>query len=183
MKKWIVGLILIVTSLFVNQAIGQTYTQTYKDKCTGEIKIATTTMTNGFATVSFYNQVRVFSPMEVMAGAVNIWITATYAAFNTMACPTNVVVQQTVQNTVSQAAAAAAAAASAASASMPIYFSQVHYNSQEVDETDVTMMMKTYNYKMFHDWDEVIRRERDYTTSETHEMLQKREINRNSIYK
>ena len=68
----------------------------------------------------------------------------------------------------------------AASASMPIYFSQVHYNSQEVDETDVTMMMKTYNYKMFHDWDEVIRRERDYTTSETHEMLQMREINRKS---
>ena len=72
------------------------------------------------------------------------------------------------------------AAASAASASMPIYFSQVHYNSQEVDETDVTMMMKTYNYKMFHDWDEVVRRERDYTTSETHEMLQMREINRKS---
>ena len=72
------------------------------------------------------------------------------------------------------------AAALAASASMPIYFSHVHYNSQEVDETDVTMMMKTYNYKMFHDWDEVIRRERDYTTSETHEMLQMREINRKS---
>jgi hypothetical protein len=75
---------------------------------------------------------------------------------------------------------AALSVASVASASMPIYFSQVYYNSQEVDETDVTMMMKTYNYKMFHDWDEVIRRERDYPTSEKHEMLQKREINRKS---
>jgi hypothetical protein len=64
--------------------------------------------------------------------------------------------------------------------SMPIYFSQVHYNSQEVDETDITMMMKTYNYKMFHDWDEVIRRERDYIHSEKHDTLQKREINRKS---
>jgi hypothetical protein len=72
------------------------------------------------------------------------------------------------------------AASSVASASMPIYFSQVHYNSQEVDKTDVTMMMKTYNYKMFHDWDEVIRRERDYVHSETHEVQQMREINRKS---
>jgi hypothetical protein len=116
MKKWVFGLTIIVITLISQKAIGQTYTQTYKDKCTGEIKVATTTMVNGFATVSFYNQIRVFSPTEVMAGAVNMWITATYAAFNTMACPTNVVVQQTVQNTVSQAAAAAAAAAAQAAA-------------------------------------------------------------------
>ena len=71
-------------------------------------------------------------------------------------------------------------AASSSAPSMPIYFSQVYYNSQEVDETDVTMMMKTYNYKMFHDWDEVIRRERDYIHSETQEVQQMREINRKS---
>ena len=69
MKKYILGFILV---LFCQIVSGQTYTQTYKDKCTGEIKIATTTMVNGYATVSFYNQIRVFSPMEVMAGAVNI---------------------------------------------------------------------------------------------------------------
>ena len=103
-------------SLFATEAIGQTYTQTYKDKCTGEIKVATTTMTNGFATVSFYNQVRVFSPQEVMAGAVQLWITATYTAYSTMGCPTNVVVQQTVTNAVAQAAAAAAQAAAQAAA-------------------------------------------------------------------
>ena len=74
MKKWIFCLLLIVISSFATEAMGQTYTQTYKDKCTGEIKVATTTMTNGFATVSFYNQVRVFSPQEVMAGAVQLWI-------------------------------------------------------------------------------------------------------------
>ena len=66
MKKWVFCLLLIVISSFATEAIGQTYTQTYKDKCTGEIKVATTTMTNGFATVSFYNQVRVFSPQEVI---------------------------------------------------------------------------------------------------------------------
>ena len=66
------------------------------------------------------------------------------------------------------------------SSSMPIYFSQVYYNSQEIDETDVTEMIKTYNYKMFNDWDEVLRRERDYIHSETQEVQQMREINRKS---
>ena len=62
----------------------------------------------------------------------------------------------------------------------PIYFSQIYYDSQEIDETDVTEMIKTYNYKMFHDWDEVLRRERDVIHSEKHEALQMREINGNS---
>ena len=65
-------------------------------------------------------------------------------------------------------------------ASMPIYFSQIYYNSQEIDETDVTEMIKTYNYKMFSDWDEVLRRERDYIHSEKHEVQQMREINQKS---
>jgi hypothetical protein len=39
MKKWVFGLMIIVMSLFAKNAMGQTYTQTYKDKCTGEIKV------------------------------------------------------------------------------------------------------------------------------------------------
>ena len=66
------------------------------------------------------------------------------------------------------------------SSSMPIYFSQIYYNSQEIDETHVTEMIKTYNHKMFSDWDEVLRRERDYIHSEKHEVQQMREINRKS---
>lgn len=66
------------------------------------------------------------------------------------------------------------------SSSMPIYFSQIYYNSQEIDETHVTEMIKTYNYKMFNDWDEVLRRERDYIHSEKHEIQQMREINQKS---
>jgi len=89
MKKYILGFLLVLLCQIVS---GQTYTQTYKDKCTGEIKIATTTMVNGYATVSFYNQIRVFSPMEVMAGGVNIWITATFPAFSKMGFPSNVVI-------------------------------------------------------------------------------------------
>jgi hypothetical protein len=42
MKKWLVGI--IVLFLFAFKANGQTYTQTFIDKCTGERKVATTTM-------------------------------------------------------------------------------------------------------------------------------------------
>ena len=63
---------------------------------------------------------------------------------------------------------------------MPLYYSQIHYNPQEIDERHVTEMIQTYNYKLFHDWDEVLKRERDFIQSEKHEMQQMREINRNS---
>jgi hypothetical protein len=65
-------------------------------------------------------------------------------------------------------------------ASMPTYFSQIYYNSKEIDETHVTEMIKTYNYKMVSDWDEVVRRERDYIHSEKYEVQQMREINQKS---
>ena len=52
--------------------------------------------------------------------------------------------------------------------SMPTYFSQIYYSSQDIDENEVTGMMKTYNYKMFNDWDEVLRRERDYIHFKKH---------------
>ena len=70
---------------------------------------------------------------------------------------------------------------SSSSSSIPIYFSDIYYNLLEIDEADVTEMIKTYNYKMFHDWDEVLRRERDIIHSEKHEAQQMREINVNSV--
>ena len=93
--------------------------QTYIDKCSGEVKIATITYVNGNAFVSFYDQVKTFTPLEVQAGAMQSWLQATYIAYNSRACPTNIVVQQTVQQTVTQATqAAASAAASAAAAAL-----------------------------------------------------------------
>ena len=56
MKKWIISSVILVIILFANKANGQTYTQTFIDKCTGEVKVATTTYINGNAVVSFYNQ-------------------------------------------------------------------------------------------------------------------------------
>jgi len=117
MKKWLFGI--IITFLFAIKANGQIFTQTYVDKCTGEIKTVTTNHINGNTVVSFYNQIRTFTPAEVQSGAVQTWLNTVYAQYNSMACPTSQVVQQAVQNTVSQAAsqAASTAASSAASSS------------------------------------------------------------------
>ena len=121
MKKWILGLLIIVISTFATEAIGQTYSQTFIDKCTGERKVATTTMFNGQATVSFYNQVRTFTPLEVQTGVVQTWLFTTKATYEALTCPVinNPIVQQTVANAAAQTAsnAAAQAASSAASSS------------------------------------------------------------------
>lgn len=117
MKK-ILSLILLVFGLLLTQNVsGQTYTQSYKDKCTGEIKLVTTTMVNGNYVISFYNQIRVFTPTEVMSGVTQAWLTSVYTAYSTMGCPTNQVVQQTVNNTVTQATSQAASAAANAASS------------------------------------------------------------------
>ena len=78
MNKWLVTLSIIVTFLFANQAKGQTYTQTFIDKCTGETKLATTTYINGNAVVSFYNQIKTFTPLEVQIGQLQVWLQTTY---------------------------------------------------------------------------------------------------------
>ena len=83
MKKCIISLLIIVISLTAFKADGQTYTQTFIDKCTGERKIATTTMINGSATVSFYNEVRTFSPIEVQTGQLQVWINQVYLRYST----------------------------------------------------------------------------------------------------
>ena len=116
MKKWLVNFIIVCIVLFAQQVNGQIFTQSFVDKCTGEIKIATTTYVRGNAVVSFYNQVRTFTPIEVQSGILNAWLQTTHLAYSTLACPTNIVVQQTVQQAVSQAAAQAAAAAASAAA-------------------------------------------------------------------
>lgn len=120
MKKWIATiLIIIVTFITAFKAEGQTYTQTFIDKCTGETKVATTTMSNGFATVSFYNQVRTFTPLEVQTGVVQTWLLTTKATYEALTCPVinNPVVQQTVTNAVAQTASTSASQAASSAAS------------------------------------------------------------------
>jgi len=87
MKKWLVSILLIVTCLFAKVANGQVYTQTFIDKCTGQTKVATTTMVNGNAIVSFYGQIKTFTPAQVTNGELQAWLQATYVSYNSLACP------------------------------------------------------------------------------------------------
>ena len=116
MKKLIIFFLLTI-ALKVN---GQIFTQTYVDKCTGEIKTVTTTpMGNGMVVVAFYNQIKTFSSTDLTNGTVQTWLNQVYSDYNSRPCPVISVVQQTVTQAVAQqaAAAAASAASSAASAS------------------------------------------------------------------
>lgn len=121
MRGYLVYLFILITILISKQTVGQTFTQTFIDKCSGETKIATTIMINGNATVSFYNQIKTFSPIEVKSGMVQTWLITVKTSYEAFTCPIvdNPIVQQAVANTVAQAAtnAAASAASSAASAS------------------------------------------------------------------
>jgi len=121
MKKWLATFILTVVLLFANHAKGQTYTQTFIDKCTGEKKIATTTYINGSAVVSFYGQIKTFSPFEIQTGALQIWLTQTYALYNSLACPVSqqstAIIAQTAASAATQAASSAASAAASSAAS------------------------------------------------------------------
>ena len=82
MKK--ITLLILFVTLTSIKLLGQTYTQSFVDKCTGEKKIATTTMINGYATVSFYNQIRTFTPLEVQTGVVQGWLLSTKTTYESI---------------------------------------------------------------------------------------------------
>lgn len=105
--------------LFIGiSASGQTLTQTYYDKCTGEVKVFTIPL-QGSTVIVFYNKSRSFTAADVTSGALQIWLEETYTWWSTYnpcssAQATQTVVQQTAQQATQAATSAATAAASAA---------------------------------------------------------------------
>ena len=67
-KKWLSLLTIVLIFILCGKVQGQTYTQTFIDKCTGQTVKATTTYVNGNAVVSFYNQIQTFTPLQVQTG-------------------------------------------------------------------------------------------------------------------
>jgi len=114
MKKCLLLFFLLIGFSLSGQVI---MTQTFIDKCSGELKIATTTYINGNAVVLFYNQIKSFTPAQVQSGELQAWLQQTYLNYNSTECPTNIVVQQTVQQTVNQAVQQAASTAATQAAS------------------------------------------------------------------
>lgn len=115
MKKWIVLILILFVFSFKSNA--QTFTQIFVDKCTGESKVATIQYVNGNAVVSFYNQIRVFTPIEVRGGVMQAWLLGVYNTYANLSCATNPTVQQTVQQATQQATQQAASQAASSSAS------------------------------------------------------------------
>ena len=76
MKK----LLSIILFLFItNFSYGQTFTQTFIDRCTGEVQIVTANFTNGSAIVSFYNEAKLFTYTQYTNGELQSWLAAKYA--------------------------------------------------------------------------------------------------------
>jgi len=63
---------------------------------------------------------------------------------------------------------------------MPLYYSDLYYNPNEIKDGDVKDMILTYHYKMLSDWDEVIMRSRDVVVNEKRMKRETRENMRNS---
>ena len=112
MKKLLIILFLLIGSV----AQAQTFTQTFVDRCTGEVKVVTANFINGSATVAFYNKVRTFTYAEFTNGELNRWLIETYEWWNTLSpCSSATQQAQQAQQTAQNAAQAASTASTAAS--------------------------------------------------------------------
>jgi hypothetical protein len=121
MKKLLFILFLFIGSLSYGQTV---FTQTYVDRCTGDVKVVVANFVNGSATVAFYNRVRTFTYQEFLAGELQAWLTETYTWWNALSpCSTATAetqaAQQTAQNATAAAQTAQSAAANAAAAVPP----------------------------------------------------------------
>ena len=86
MKKLLLILFLFIGSLSYGQTV---FTQTYVDRCTGNVQVVTANFVNGSATVAFYNKVKTFTYQEFVSGELQQWLTETYAWWESLsACST-----------------------------------------------------------------------------------------------
>ena len=97
-------------------AYGQTvFTQTFVDRCTGDVRIVTANFVNGSATVAFYDKVKIFTYQQFLNGELQVWLQQTYTWWTSLSpCSTTTTQAQQAQQTAQQAQQAAQTAASAA---------------------------------------------------------------------
>lgn len=123
--------------LFCNfNAVGQVFTQTFIDRCTGDVKIVTANFSSGSAIVSFYDKVRIFTYEEFINGTLQIWLVQQYEWWQALSpCSLNNQQSQNAQQTAQNAqdAAANAAASSASSTTTDV----------NVPEVEVTTTVET----------------------------------------
>jgi hypothetical protein len=102
-------LLTIFIVLFVGiSAEAQVFTQTFIDRCTGEVKVVTANFSTGPTAVAFYSRVRIFTPQEATNGTLQQWLVETYNWWSSLS-PCSQAAQQTqqAQQTAQQASQAA----------------------------------------------------------------------------
>lgn len=116
MKKWLLGLQILVTFLIAIKANGQSIVNTYTDPCDGKVYSITTPIPNQVVVAVVRGQAKTFTYAEVISGAMTTWINTIFS----QPCPVSVtqtIAQQAAQAASSAASQAASTAASAASSS------------------------------------------------------------------
>ena len=131
--------IIFILSFFfvvVNSYAQTTFTQTYIDRCTGNVQVVTANFVNGSATVAFYSKVRTFTYQEFLNGTLHAWLGETYAWWNALSpCSTATTQAQQAQQTAQQATSAATAATNAATAATQNTTSNVTQNTTTTNNT------------------------------------------------
>ena len=69
----------ILFFIFSFESYGQTFTQTFVDRCTGEVQVVTANFQTGSAVVSFYNEVKLFTYQDFVNGELQQWLASKYA--------------------------------------------------------------------------------------------------------
>ena len=139
---------LVFILLFFFVSVGSyaqtTFTQTYIDRCTGNVQVVTANFVNGNATVAFYNKVRTFTYQEFLNGQLQSWLTETYAWWNALSpCSTATTQAQQAQQA-AQSATSAATTASSAATSAVNSTSQTNTNNGTTN-TNTTSNQETTN--------------------------------------
>ena len=101
-------LFLLVSNIGYSQT---TFSQTFVDRCTGDVQIVTANFVQGSAVVAFYNEVKVFSYQQFLNGELQQWLIAKYTWWQALSpCSQAQQQSQQAQQTASTASQAAAAA-------------------------------------------------------------------------
>ena len=141
MKKLLFILFLLIGSLSYGQTI---FTQTYVDRCTGDVKVVVANFQNGSATVAFYNKVRTFTYQEFLSGELQQWLTETYLWWQQLSpCSTATAETQQAQQTAQNATQAAQSASTAASSAATSATSSVPPPSTNTTNTNATSTTNT----------------------------------------
>ena len=139
--------LIFILLLFVSvKTYGQTYTQTFVDRCTGNVQVVTANFVNGSATVSFYNKVKVFTYQEFVNGDLHSWLIDTYTWWSNLSpCSTTTTQAQQAQQTAQTATNAAQTATNAATTATQNTTSNVTNNTTTANTNSTQNTNNTSN--------------------------------------